>query len=152
MRSLASAIAFAMSLGLTVTLALVPAEARSPQATYQNQVFSATNQQRVKHDRPKFRKQKCVQRFAVKQARKMARQERMFHQDLSPILRRCGLDRVGENVAYGFRSGPSAVTAWMHSTGHRRNILNRGFRLLGVGARKSDDGIWYAAQVFGRKA
>ena len=41
----------------------------------------------------------------------------------------------------------------MHSTeGHRENILNREFRILGVAARKGDNGRWYAAQVFGRKA
>ncbi len=83
----------------------------------------------------------------------MARQDRMFHQDLRPILRQCGLSTVGENVAYGYRSGRSVVNdGWMHSEGHRRNILNRDFRLMGIGARKSDDGTWYAAQVFGRRA
>ena len=82
----------------------------------------------------------------------MAVQERMFHQDLGPVLRRCGLSYVGENVAYGYSSGRSVVAAWMHSEGHRRNILDRQFRLLGIGARQSDDGTWYAAQVFGRKA
>ena len=39
----------------------------------------------------------------------------------------------------------------MRSAGHRANILDREFRLLGSGARRSGDGTWYAAQVFGRK-
>lgn len=150
MKSMAPAIALVMT--ATLWVAPTSGSAPNPVTVYQKQVFSATNQQRAKHDRPKFRKQTCVQRFAVKQAKKMARQERMFHQDLSPILRSCGLDRVGENVAFGFPLGPLVVTAWMHSTGHRRNILNREYRLLGVGARKSKNGVWYAAQVFGRKA
>jgi uncharacterized protein YkwD len=39
----------------------------------------------------------------------------------------------------------------MHSEGHRANILNPSYRLLGMGARRSDEGRWYAAQVFGRR-
>jgi uncharacterized protein YkwD len=42
----------------------------------------------------------------------------------------------GENIAYGHRhrGTPKAlVRAWMHSSGHRHNILNRGFREIGIG-------------------
>jgi len=43
---------------------------------------------------------------------------------------------LGENLAWG--SGASAtpariVDAWMHSAGHRRNILDRKFRHIGIG-------------------
>ena len=38
---------------------------------------------------------------------------------------------------------------WMGLSGHRANILNGSYRLLGVGAAQSLDGRWYAAQVFG---
>ena len=49
-----------------------------------------------------------------------------------------GLTRwmYGENVAWGegHRGTPrSIVDAWMHSSGHRANILNRDFRDVGVG-------------------
>ncbi len=43
---------------------------------------------------------------------------------------------VGENIAWGSgsRSTPrSIVRAWMHSPGHRQNILNRRFREIGIG-------------------
>jgi uncharacterized protein YkwD len=137
----------------TAALWLVPAQAATPQATYQRQAFSATNQQRELHDRVQLRRQDCVQRFAVRQATRMARQERMFHQDLGPVLRRCGLSVAGENVAYGYLSGKVVVNlGWMRSEGHRANILHRGFRLMGIGARQSDNGQWYVAQVFGRRA
>jgi uncharacterized protein YkwD len=143
-------------LAITATagaLWLAPAEAATPESTYQSKAFAATNQQRDRHDRVEFRKQDCVQKFAVKQARKQARQHRMFHQDLGPVLRQCGLSAAGENVAYGYPSGRSVVNhGWMHSEGHRANILNPQFRLMGIGARKSDSGRWYVAQVFGRAA
>jgi uncharacterized protein YkwD len=52
-------------------------------------------------------------------------------------------------VAYGYPSGSAVVAGWMGSSGHRANILNSSYRLLGVGAVQSSDGRWYAAQVFG---
>ena len=39
----------------------------------------------------------------------------------------------------------------MRSSGHRANILNKGFRLMGIGARKGANGRWYVAQVFGTR-
>jgi uncharacterized protein YkwD len=117
---------------------------------YQDQAFEATNRVRHRHERAGFRLQDCVQRFAERQARLMAGQDRMFHQELLPVLSRCGLTTAGENVAYGYPNGRSVVTdGWMRSEGHRENILNPRFRLLGTGARQSADGTWYAAQVFG---
>jgi uncharacterized protein YkwD len=43
---------------------------------------------------------------------------------------------IGENLAWG--TGPRAtprltVSAWMHSPGHRRNILDPAFRRVGIG-------------------
>ena len=43
---------------------------------------------------------------------------------------------VGENIAWGrgAMDSPLNITrAWMNSTGHRANILNRGFRQIGIG-------------------
>ncbi len=129
------------------------AEARTAEAVYQTSIHVVTNQARLQRDRVRLRTNACVQRFAVRQAKRMAAQERMFHQDLGPILTACGLSKVGENVAYGYATGLEVVrVGWMRSPGHRANILARDYRLLGSGARRSEDGTWYAAQVFGRKA
>jgi uncharacterized protein YkwD len=51
-------------------------------------------------------------------------------------LRRASSWMVGENIAFG--SGPLAsaraiVNEWMHSPGHRANILNGAFHDIGVG-------------------
>lgn len=129
-----------------------PASARSEAAEYQADIFTWTNVQRDDHDLSLFRKQACVQRYAERQARKMAAQEELFHQDLMRVLRDCGLHAAGENIAYGFDDGRSVVVdGWMESDEHRANILRRSFRLLGTGARLGDDGLWYAVQVFGKR-
>lgn len=119
---------------------------------YENSVFDNTNIQREKHDRVSLKGAKCLDRFAERQAKKMADEQRMYHQELGPILEACDLSMVGENVAYGYPNGKAAVTAWMKSPGHRANLLNKDYCLIAVGAYTDKDGTWYVAQVFGRKA
>jgi len=147
------ATALAVGLALTVTLApAAPAQAATARETYQSTAFAATNDHRANHGLVKLRKQACVQRYAVAQAKKMARAEKMFHQLLLPILNDCGLALVGENVAYGYRSGRAVVNdGWMKSALHRANILTPRFRLMGIGAAKGANGRWYVSQVLGRK-
>ena len=40
---------------------------------------------------------------------------------------------AGENIARGYRTAAQVVNAWMHSSGHRANILNASFTRIGVG-------------------
>jgi len=149
---LASLLVTASLLAVTTT-ASPPAEARSRAGTYAKKAFATTNAARVRHDMKKLRPNKCLHRMAVRQARRMARTEHMHHQDLGKVMRKCGLRLAGENVAYGFPNGRSVVRdGWMKSPGHRANILNRKYRLMGIGARKGHNGRWYVAQVFGRRA
>jgi uncharacterized protein YkwD len=139
-----------MVIALVISLGFVPAQAAGPIATYQHQAFVATNRHRADHDLVRLRHQHCVQQHAVRQAQRMARQERMFHQRLGPVLRRCHLSWAGENVAYGYPTGRAVVNnGWMRSSGHRANILNRHYRVMGIAARRAD-GRWYVSQVFGR--
>lgn len=62
---------------------------------------------------------------------------------------RAGLPRLcamGENIARGQRDVPSVMAGWMRSSGHRRNILDRDFTLVGFG--RADGPNW--VQVFAR--
>jgi uncharacterized protein YkwD len=93
--------------------------------------------------------QACVDKYAENQAARMAAESRMYHQEMGPIMNECNLRMVGENVAYGYRDGAAVMVGWMNSPGHRANILNANYRLLGVGAAQSAQGRWYSAQVFG---
>jgi uncharacterized protein YkwD len=130
---------------LTSPAAAVP----TPEAVYASQARKATNAERTSRDLPKLSKSDCLQRFAASLAQRMANQGRIFHQDLGPILNRCNLRTVGENVAYGYPDGRSTVAGWMTSPDHRGNILDRGYRQMGLAARKAGN-VWYVAQVFGR--
>ncbi len=140
----------AVLLALLATLLPAPAHAQGA-ARYEDQARSATNNKRDHHDLRALRQGGCVQKWARRQARRMANQDRMFHQDMGRVLDRCDLGSVGENVAAGYPTGRAAVKAWMRSPGHRANILRPGYRLLGLAVRTADDGTKYACQVFGSK-
>lgn len=62
-----------------------------------------------------------------------------------------GFKALAENLAYnkGFAdAASSAVTGWMHSEGHRDNILNAEFTRSGIGVARATDGRVYITQVF----
>jgi uncharacterized protein YkwD len=127
--------------------------AQSPAVAYARTALRATNKVRLSHSRATFSRSTCLARKAWWQARRMADQRRIFHQDLGPLLRACGLDMAGENVADGYANGNAVVyQGWMKSPPHRANILERRFRLIAVGAVRGSDGRWYVSQVFGRHA
>lgn len=54
----------------------------------------------------------------------------------------------GENVAAGFGSVQAVFNGWMESDGHRANILNAGFTLMGGGC-VAGGGTYYWCQLFG---
>ncbi|HEU5032594.1 MAG TPA: CAP domain-containing protein [Spirillospora sp.] len=53
----------------------------------------------------------------------------------------------GENIAKGQATPASVMQAWMNSSGHRANILNCGFKEIGVGVVLSGGPYW--TQDFG---
>ncbi|WP_405744956.1 CAP domain-containing protein [Streptomyces sp. NBC_01525] len=54
----------------------------------------------------------------------------------------------GENIARGQADAAAVMEAWMHSPGHRANILNCEYRILGVGVHRGPGGPWWT-QDFG---
>lgn len=52
---------------------------------------------------------------------------------------------VGENIAFGVTSGRAAFDGWFHSSGHHRNMINKGWTEMGCG--RSGPGHW--TQCFG---
>lgn len=52
---------------------------------------------------------------------------------------------AGENIAKGQKTPSEVVSAWMNSSGHRANILNKSFSKIGVGYVKEGN---YWTQMF----
>lgn len=55
----------------------------------------------------------------------------------------------GENLAKGYSSADSAVTAWLNSPTHKANIMDGGFTSAAITIHVNSDGQWYWAQEFG---
>jgi uncharacterized protein YkwD len=55
-----------------------------------------------------------------------------------------------ENIAMGQSTAAAAMDAWMHSSGHRANILSTGNTEIGIGFARDSAGRPYYVQVFGR--
>ncbi len=124
------------------------------------------NKERSKRGRVKLRSHKTLRRVARGYARTMVRQQ--FFDHVSPsgstLTRRIkstsylrgSLRRweIGENLGWG--TGAQAtpfgmVKAWMGSPGHRRNILDRGYREIGIGIvygapEDVDGGVTYVTE------
>lgn len=58
---------------------------------------------------------------------------------------------VGENIAMGYPDVASVMKGWMHSPGHRANILNKNYKEVGFGVAKSKNGSIYWCADFGRQ-
>ncbi|MDQ0246656.1 putative YkwD family protein/spore coat assembly protein SafA [Bacillus fengqiuensis] len=55
---------------------------------------------------------------------------------------------AGENIAAGQKTPEEVVQAWMNSSGHRANILNKDFTHIGVGYSKGGSYGVYWTQMF----
>jgi uncharacterized protein YkwD len=115
------------------------------------------NKQRKAHGLRPFRVHGALRKAATGHSRDMARRNFFSHTapgnvSFADRIRRAnyrprGGWSIGENIAWG--SGPLATPAaivrgWMNSPGHRANILNGGFRTIGVGVSR---GVPYAASA-----
>jgi uncharacterized protein YkwD len=104
------------------------------------------NAQRKSRGLRRLRSNAALQRAAQRHSEDMVRRGYFAHvsrngDDLVDRIRRAGWRprgswSAGENIAWGglWLGDPrSIVSSWMHSPGHRANILNRRFREIGVG-------------------
>jgi uncharacterized protein YkwD len=55
-----------------------------------------------------------------------------------------------ENIAMGQSSATAVMDSWMHSSGHRANILSASVTEIGIGFARDSAGRPYYVQVFGR--
>ena len=56
---------------------------------------------------------------------------------------------VGENVAYGARTGKEVFEIWKNSSGHRKNMLGD-YKYIGIGTARNRKGVIYYTQIFAR--
>jgi uncharacterized protein YkwD len=96
-----------------------------------------------------------LHRAAQKHTDRQAAQDTMSHQldGEAPMGDRVTAEGyrwggVAENVAAGYRTAADVMDGWMNSPGHKANILNCGYKNIGVGVAKSAKGTLYWTQNF----
>jgi uncharacterized protein YkwD len=117
------------------------------QKTVKRTTLCLLNHQRKLHGRRGLEPNRKLARAARKHARDMV--ERQYFSHTAPggvsfvdrIMRQDYVNpgegwTLGENLAWGsyqLATPKSIVQSWMHSPGHRANILNSGFHEIGIG-------------------
>jgi len=121
-------------------------------------IVQLTNAERSKAGMAPLRASMTLMQAAQIQAEQMARLGRLEH-ELSGAKYPTPSDRLaavgyrwqtyGENIAMGQSNAAAVLDSWMHSSGHRANILNGRFQEIGIGYARDSAGRPYYVQVFG---
>jgi uncharacterized protein YkwD len=111
-----------------------------PNGSKEAQVLQLTNRERAKAGCGPLRTNSALTRAADAHATDMVVHHYFDHtsQDgRSPFDRMKSAGFTGgsmaENIAVGYSSAAAIVEGWMNSEGHRRNILNCGYTMIGIG-------------------
>ena len=73
-----------------------------------------------------------------------------FYKRSDYLKANAGATKVSENVAYGYSSAESVVSAWLKSDGHRANIEGD-FTNFDLAAEQNAEGKWYYTNIFIKK-
>lgn len=139
---------------LTILLFAFPYSLFAQKPSVEEQFFfDSANRERVAQRLPALKWDSALADAARQHALLMADQADLSHQlpGEPPLAQRAGqagarFSQVGENIASGPQA-PAIHTGWMHSPGHRANILDAHFTALGVGVVE-DNGQLYAVEDF----
>ena len=101
---------------------------------YANRLVTQVNKRRANHGLPALRLATCIDDFSATWATWLDTNNAFQHADMGKLMNRCNLVYASENLAgwSGSYSPSGIVTLWMHSDGHRQNILSRKARRVGV--------------------
>ena len=129
-------------------LAVIPEPANA--AGDGSALLAVMNEVRVAHGLRPLRADRRLERAARLHSATMLKTDTFYHGAFAARIRRVGVRAplVGENLAWGvgrLSRARSIVRMWMASPGHRRNLLDPGYRLVGVGALRGDFGGYRSA-------
>jgi uncharacterized protein YkwD len=135
-----------------------PKPSPRPTGTAEQQVFQLVNQQRAAAGCAPLRSDSRLVDAARGHSQDMATHDYFSHTGLDGST---FVDRIadagyprrqagGENIAAGYPTASAVMTGWMNSPGHRANILDCGFKAIGVGLAHASNGTAYWTQDFGR--
>jgi uncharacterized protein YkwD len=116
----------------------------------QRRLLCLMNRARARFGLPVFHANRCLHRVAARHAHDMVHRRYFAHVTpngwdpgrrarISGYVPRSAAWLVGENIAWGVAGAARpawVMRAWMHSAGHRRNLLSPRFRDVGIGVAR----------------
>ncbi len=122
-------------------------------ATISREILFYVNQFRQSKGLPLLRANSYISSVALGHSRDMLTGKSPFGHDgfrqrIDRISGKLGrLHVAAENVASGPMGAREVVDGWLHSPGHRRNIIGD-FELTGIGVAEAANGMIYFTQIF----
>ena len=124
----------------------------------ERQVLALVNSERAKAGCAALKANATLNRVAGAHSKDMAVQGYFSHtsQDgRSPFdrMKQAGYQgsMMAENIAAGQATAAAVMNAWMNSSGHRQNILNCGYKEIGIGLHRGGSMRTYWTQNFGTR-
>jgi|SRR5215203_2579813 len=128
-------------------------------ASIERQIFALINAERIKNGLSELEWNESLAAVARLHSDDMANAKFFSHRGSDGSMVDTRADRlglgawrsIGENIAYmrGFEDPAAlAVSKWLESTGHRKNLLGPNWKESAVGVAVTDDGTYYMTEVF----
>ena len=122
---------------------------------FEIKVLELVNNERAKNGLSALTLDSALSNVARNHSADMAKNNYFSHTNLkgqSPFdrLKSAGISYsyAGENIAAGQTTPEAVVNAWMNSEGHRKNILSKNFKKIGIGYYQGGAKRHYWTQVF----
>ncbi len=138
---------------------LFPLAVKNQISLDQNKIIELTNRERVKNGLNALTENKLLVQAARKKAIDIFVTQNFNHQiankNFSDWIEETGYQYqiVGENLALDFTNEKKIIKAWLDSTLHKKNLLNKDYSEIGVGLAKGElngKTTWLAVQIFAR--
>lgn len=130
-------------------------QTQSQLGEFEQQVVELTNKERTERGLDPLKVDVQLSEVAAMKSKDMAKNNYFSHNSPtygSPfdMMKQFGITykSAGENIAKGQRTPQEVVNGWMHSQGHRENILNPSFTHIGVGY--VEQGNYWTQQFIGK--
>jgi uncharacterized protein YkwD len=118
-------------------------------------LFRDTNEIRKANGVGELRVNEKLMKAAQEMAEDIAKSGRMSHRDsqnrsISQRVDAVGYDwrNICENLAYNFKTPKETNQAWMESTGHRKNLLDKKVTEVGFGLWYDSEGSPYWVAIY----
>ena len=122
---------------------------------YQKIILKEVNIEREKNHLKPLKIDNRLNKVAVIKAKDMAKDKKMSHTSKKfgatfNLIKKENIHftKAAENIASGHKTPEFVIERWLKSKGHRKNILEKEYRFIGIGKAIDSDGKTYWVQLF----